>query len=125
MSQKLKRNASLPQIWYNSFLKKQEDREKSRLAMTQLIDEALNKLDKKYHLDEVYLFGSVAWSGRFCRNSDVDIAIKGLNKFDYYEFIADISELLDKRVDVVSLEECHFADSIKEKGVKWSRKSKL
>ncbi len=125
MAQKPKRNASLPQLWYNSLLKKEEDREKSRKAMTQRINEALNRLDKKYHMEEVYLFGSVAQSGRFCRNSDIDIAIKGLNRFDYYEFIAEISELLDKRVDVVSLEECHFADSIKEKGIKWNRKSKL
>ena len=122
---KHKRNVSLPQIWYTSFLKKQEDREKSRVAMTQQIYEALYRLDKKYHLEEVYIFGSVVGIGRFCRNSDVDIAVKGLDKFDYYEFIAEISELLDKRVDVISLEECHFADSIKEKGIKWNRKSKL
>ena len=87
-----------------------------------LATEALSSLEKKYQWDEVYLFGSIVLEGRFRQNSDIDIAVLGLKKFDYYKFIGEISDLLNKRVDVVLLEECHFAQFIKEKGIKWNPK---
>lgn len=125
MSQKPKRNVSLPQLWYKTIMQKQADQEKMRVAMTQQISEALTRLDEKYHWDEIYLFGSLAQKGKFRRNSDIDIAVLGLRGHEYYAFIGEISELLNKRVDVVLLEECHFADSIKERGIRWNRKSGL
>ena len=89
-----------------------------RKALIEQINRALNKLEKKYYWDEAYLFGSVAQKGKFRRNSDIDIAVSGLNSLEHYAFIGEISELLEKRVDVVLLEECRFARSIKEKGLK-------
>ena len=53
--------------------------------------------------------------GRFRQNSDIDIAVLGLKKYDYYKFIGEISDLLNRRVDVVLLEECAFAHFIKKK----------
>ena len=96
-----------------------------RIATLQQVEEALRGLEKKYRWDEAYLFGSIVLEGRFGRNSDIDIAVSGLKKFDYYEFIGEISDLLDKHVDVVLLVECHFAHFIREKGLKWSHKSRL
>jgi hypothetical protein len=116
---------TLPDLWLKGILKKQDDQEKARIAALQQVEEALHCLEKKYRWDEAYLFGSIVLEGRFRRNSDIDIAVLGLKKFDYYEFIGEISDLLNKRVDVVLLEECHFAQSIKEKGQKWNRKSRL
>jgi predicted nucleotidyltransferase len=125
LSQKPKKPAIFPDLWYKAIVKKQADQEKMRIAVIQQINKALTRLDKKYHWDEVYLFGSVAQKGKFRRNSDIDIAVRGLDKLEHYAFIGEISDLLNKRVDVILLEECHFADSIRERGIKWSRKSKL
>ena len=125
LSQKPKKTSILPDLWYKAIVKKQADQEKMRITVIQQINKALNRLDKKYHWDEVYLFGSVAQKGKFRRNSDIDIAVQGLDKLEHYAFIGEISDLLNKRVDVILLEECHFADSIKERGIKWSRTSKL
>ena len=86
--------------------------------------EALNSLEKKYQWDEAYLFGSLILEGRFRQNSDIDIAVLGLKKYDYYKFIGEISDLLNRRVDVVLLEECAFAHFIKKKGIKWNNKSR-
>ena len=58
------------------------------------------------------------------REKRVTVAVKGLNKFDYYEFVGEISCLMDQRVDVILLEKCHFADAIRKKGIKWKHKSK-
>ena len=94
------------------------------MAVMAQIHRALRKLKKKYHWDETYIFGSVAQKGKFRRNSDIDIAVSGLNSLEHYAFTGDISELIEKRVDVVLLEECRFAGSIKEKGLKWNHRTK-
>ena len=125
MSSKPIKTAAFPDLWHKSILKKQADQEKMRIVVLRKVEEALRGLEKKYRWDEAYLFGSIVLEGRFGRNSDIDIGVLGLNKYDYYEFVGEISDLLDKRVDVVLLEECHFAQFIEEKGLKWNRKSRL
>jgi hypothetical protein len=116
------KTAAIPDLWHKSILKKQADQEKMRFVFLRKVEDALSCLEKKYQWDEVYLFGSIIQEGRFGRNSDIDIALLGLKKYDYYKFIGEISDLLNTRVDVVLLEECHFANFIKEKGIKWNRK---
>jgi len=113
-----------PAIWLQNRMKKLREMEQNRKRTTLEVDNALNKLMKRYSWDEAYLFGSVVKKRRYRHGSDVDIAISGLNKFDYYAFVGDISELLNKRVDVVLLEECRFRQSIMEKGIRWSPKKK-
>ena len=117
--------AAFPARWHKSILKRQVDQEEMRIALIEQINRVLSKLEKKYYWDEAYLFGSVAQKGKFRRNSDIDIAVSGLNSLEHYAFTGEISELLDKRVDVVLLEECRFAKSIKKKGLKWNRKTGL
>ena len=116
---------AFPARWHKSILKRQADQEEMRIALIEKINRVLSKLEKKYYWDEAYLFGSVAQKGKFRRNSDIDIAVSGLNSLEHYAFTGEISELLDKRVDVVLLEECRFAKSIKKKGLKWNRKTGL
>ena len=113
-----------PAVWYNNRKKKQREMEQNRQRTIQEIDRALQQLIQRYSWDDAYIFGSVANAGKYRTDSDVDIALSGLDKFDYYAFIGDISELLSKRVDVVLLEECRFSRSIMEKGIKWSPKKK-
>jgi predicted nucleotidyltransferase len=125
MAPKSAKTTKFPDLWCKSILKKQADQEKMRIAALQQVEEALRCLEKKYRWDEAYLFGSIVLEGKFRRNSDIDIAVSGLEKFEYYEFIGEISDLLNKRVDVVLLEECHFEHFIKEKGIKWNRKNRL
>ena len=95
-----------------------------RIAVLRQTEEALSCLEKKYQWNEAYLFGSLILEGRFRPDSDIDIAVLGLKKHDYYEFIGEISDILNKRVDVVLLEECTFGPFIKEKGIKWNHKTK-
>ncbi len=121
----LGKGTALPSLWYKAILDRQTDQEKLRISVLQKISNTLKTLEKKYHWDEAYLFGSVAQKGKFRRNSDIDIAITGLNRLEHYALTGDISELLDMRTDVVLLEECPFAQSIKEKGLKWNRKTGL
>ena len=114
---------AIPALWLKATLEREAVREKTRIRTLEQINRALTTLEKKYHWEKAYLFGSAAQKGKFRENSDIDIAIEGSNRLDHYAFTGDISELLDIRVDVVLLEECTFAESIKEKGLKWNRKT--
>lgn len=82
------------------------------------------ELSKKYNWGAVYIFGSLIKRGKFSNKSDIDIAVKGLDKFDYFSFVGEISALLNRSVDVINMEDCHFAESIVSKGVRWSMKRK-
>ena len=117
------KNSAIPARWHKATLERAAEREKLRMRILDQIDSALTTLEKKYHWNDTYLFGSVAQKGKFRRNSDIDIALSGLNKLEHYAFTGEISELLDRPVDVVLLEECIFTESIKEKGLKWNRKA--
>jgi hypothetical protein len=125
MTSKPVKTATFPDLWHKSILKKQADQEKMRITDLQQVEDTLRTLEKKYQWDEAYLFGSIVLEGRYRQKSDIDIALLGLKKYDYFKFIGEISDLLNRRVDVVLLEECHFAQFIKEKGIKWNPKSRL
>jgi len=111
--------------WIKSLQERSEKREKIRKEVLQEVDAVLDTLALSYSWDEVYIFGSLIRAGAFSSKSDVDIAVKGLNKFKHFSFVGDCSSLLGRAVDVIRFEDCHFSDSIMSGGIKWSSKKSL
>lgn len=107
-------------LWIELLHKQMESREEIRKQVLLQVDAALDTLAGSYSWDEAYMFGSLIKEGKFSNRSDVDIAIKGLNKFKHFAFVGDISALLGRGVDVIMLEDCHFRNSIISGGIKWS-----
>ncbi|ETR74148.1 MAG: hypothetical protein OMM_06492 [Candidatus Magnetoglobus multicellularis str. Araruama] len=68
-------------------------------------------LSHKYDWDMLYILGSLVKEGAFTNRSDIDIAISGFNKFEHYRFIADISSLIERDVDVILLEDLDDAQT--------------
>lgn len=116
------KSTKYPSTWYQGRQRDYQQKEQARLNTIDAIKKALNHLEERYKWDDAYIFGSVATEGRYRSASDVDIALSGLDTLDYFAFIGDISELLNKRVDVVRLEECRFSQTIISKGIKWTRR---
>ena len=90
----------------------------------QTVDKVLNAIEHlshTYQWDDLYIFGSVAKTERFGNASDIDIGIAGLDKFLHYRFIADLSRLIEREVDVVRLEDCSFAETIRTRGIRWKK----
>ena len=83
--------------------------------------EAIARLKERYPFDAVYFFGSLTKPYGFFNSSDIDIGIEGLDKFLHYRFISDLSRLLKRDIDVVRLEDCPFAETIRKLGVQWKR----
>lgn len=113
-----------PYLWRENRRKKAAENETLRLTVLDQVRDALIDLGRRYRWDTVYVFGSVIKPGKFHPHSDVDIAVKGLDKFQLYSFIADISFFLQRDVDVVVVEECHFSESIMQRGAKWNPEKK-
>ena len=84
------------------------------------IDELLKKgaaLLQAAGAREVYLFGSLA-QGREHEGSDVDLAVSGLPPEVFYVTMARLSNLFERNVDLVDLDDpSPFVAYLKEKGV--------
>lgn len=108
-----------PTLWLQARAKKQRKREQLRLEVLDQVDAVLKELAARYTWNEVYLFGSVLQSGKFDQDSDVDLAVAGLPKQGLYRFTAELMDQLGRAVDVVVMEEVHFAKTIIRKGLQW------
>lgn len=62
-------------------------------------------LARDYSVSRVILFGSVLAKGRFQEDSDVDIAVEGLPKADYFPALARLMRESPFAVDLKPVEE--------------------
>ena len=113
-----------PYLWHESRRRKLEADEALRLSVLGKLKGALAELGRNYQWNTVYVFGSVIKPGKFQTRSDVDVAVEGLDKLRLYSLVADISAFMERDVDVIVLEECHFSESIIKKGAKWNPEKK-
>ncbi len=67
------------------------------------IKKATNIL-KENGATEVFIFGSIA-NGKFDENSDIDIAVKGLNEKDFYRVASILMFELNNQFDLIDLDD--------------------
>lgn len=80
----------------------------------------LDDMGPRYNIQRAYLFGSVVKPGHFQANSDVDIAVEQINPSRFFEAMGEFFYRLEREVDLVELDKCHFADKIRREGVLWT-----
>jgi len=61
---------------------------------------AIKECAKKYHADEVYLFGSSLDSDEY---RDIDIAVSGLAPELFFKFYGELFRKVSKPIDVIDL----------------------
>lgn len=79
----------------------------------------LAEIGPRFGVEEAYLFGSVVTPGRYVEDSDVDLAVI-LPGEQFFPFAAEYSARLGRDVDVIPLEQIHFADKIRREGIRWT-----
>jgi predicted nucleotidyltransferase len=93
-------------------------REELRAETRQSLRKALAEL---LPASKVIVFGSLVKPGRFSETSDVDLALEVEPKeTSIYQLIAQLSERLERPVDVVLLGETRFRDRILREGEEWT-----
>jgi hypothetical protein len=100
-----------------------QQRADNEAARQQLLKQALQWLTAHaaaYGIRQGYLFGSVTAAGRFQATSDIDLAIPTLSDGNPFGLIGALSLALNREVDLVALDQCHFADKIRQAGIAWN-----
>lgn len=98
---------------------KRAEQEKLRLAVQ---ERALRLLDESpVELGEAILFGSVVRPGRFHARSDVDIAVPDLEPRAFFALMGHLEDGLEREINLVPIDTCHFADTIRRTGLRWTR----
>lgn len=77
----------------------------------------LNMHAAEFGIHQGDLFGSVTQPHRFSAHSDVDLAVDTLSQGDPFGLISYLSLHVNRDADVVPLDQCHFADKIRQIGV--------
>ncbi len=82
------------------------------------MEENLNNLPNSYKEDikkatkilkengaiEVFIFGSIA-NGKFNKNSDIDIAVRGIKEKDFYRVASILMFELENEIDLIDLDD--------------------
>lgn len=62
------------------------------------------KILKENGAKEVFIFGSIA-NGKFNENSDIDIAVKGIDEKDFYKVASILMFELENEFDLIDLDD--------------------
>lgn len=76
-------------------------------TLPKIYQEDINKavrILKENGAKEVFIFGSIA-NGKFNENSDIDIAVKGLNESDFYKVASILMFELENEFDLIDLDD--------------------
>ena len=73
-------------------------------------------------VESAIIFGSLERAGHFDANSDVDVAVGELPARDYFTLKSHLEHAVCREVDLVELDRCHFAESIRRTGTTWTRR---
>ncbi len=80
----------------------------------------LEKYGQAYGIEKAYIVGSLVRPNHFQTNSDVDIAVETIDPEQFFAAIANLSESVERDVDIIQLSECFFADRLRQQGILWT-----
>lgn len=96
--------------------KRNEDDEQLRLSVLKNTQKLLTDEFANSGV-EVYLVGSITRPYAFRKNSDIDIVLKNFTG-DRFDLWPKLEHALDRNVEIIIYENCHFQDHILTQGVR-------
>ncbi len=105
-------------VFKDALQKKQAFNEIKRKELLQKVINTLKEMAKRYGLSEAFVFGSIVKEKKFSEDSDLDVAVLGLKGELFLKFMAEISSIIGRDVDVIELERCRFAKRILKEGIR-------
>ena len=100
--------------------KQKEQNEQVRQQLLPTVLEWLSDNAARYGIQTGYVFGSLTQPNRFTQRSDIDLAIETYKVGDVCALMGGLSMHVLRDVDVVPLDQCHFAEKIRKGGVPWT-----
>lgn len=99
---------------------KRQQREQERLTIQAKALKWLTDQAQSYGIHQAYLVGSVTRLHQFTPRSDVDLAVEQINPDLYFLAMAQLSEYLERDVDIIVLGQCHFQERLRQEGIPWT-----
>ena len=101
-----------------AYRKKQSEIENNRINLLEYSKTHLFEYFKELQIDELYITGSLITPNKFSNRSDIDIAVSNLGEELYFKTISELEDLFKRKVEIIELENCKFADKIRSTGLK-------
>lgn len=115
-TQKVKFDTS---VWQKRMKERDVNLENKRKEVLAYTINFLNLIKKDIPVEEIYLFGSILRENMFGENSDIDIAIKGLNsETRFCSLWSQLDEIPNRNVDLLDFNDCNFVELIIKYGLK-------
>ena len=100
---------------------RREKCEQERQQLLQKTQAWLEEFACEYGIETAYIFGSVTRPYKFRQNSDVDLAVEEIDPIAHFSAISLLSAYLEREVDIIKLDSCHFAHRIRSTGILWKK----
>ena len=99
--------------------KEEEERNKQEEERKVLLEKAISTLKEIFQNSsvEVYLVGSITRPFAFSSYSDIDVVLKNYTG-DRFDCWTDLEEKMERPVEVILFETCHFKEFVLENGIK-------
>lgn len=97
-----------------------QQNEAERQALLRQTLAVLDALGPQFGIERAYIFGSLLQPGHFHKESDVDIAVETIDPEQHFTAISQLMTALGREVDLIRLDNCHFAPRIREQGLLWT-----
>ncbi len=95
--------------------------EQARQQILQMTQRWLGSNAARYGIERGCIFGSVTVAGRFSDRSDIDLAVETHKTGDICALMGDLSMHINRDVDLIPLDQCHFAEKIRRIGLPWTQ----
>lgn len=106
----------------DEIIRSKRDRlERERQTLLAQVKRWLDDYGGQYGIRSAYIFGSLTRPDRFTETSDVDIAVEQIDPEVFFTVISLLVTALGREVDLIKLDQCHFAHRIREAGILWTK----
>jgi predicted nucleotidyltransferase len=91
-------------------------RQETLARLYQWLDETAGQ----FQVQQIYIFGSLIQANTFTDHSDIDVAVIDIPHEHFFKLAAALAAALGREVDLIELDQCHFADKIRREGLLWT-----
>lgn len=100
--------------------RERKQNEEDRQQLLQMTVAWLEENATRYGVERGYVFGSVIEYNRFSQYSDIDLAVETHKTGNICALMGALSMHINRDIDVVPLDQCHFAKKIRTVGLPWT-----
>jgi predicted nucleotidyltransferase len=115
----------MPYVLIDEIIRAQKaENEKIRKQVLAAVTEILSELASKYGFSQAYIFGSTVKKGKFRPESDVDIALFNLSNQHFFSLMAEMSQRLERDVDIYQIEKMdeRLRRKVEGQGLLWNKR---